>query len=97
MQDMSTPPRALLHCPPRSTLVLEGEGLVLETLELDGALSLKAGEGARVTVRGLKVSNDGWEMVPLPVDASHVQEEDRYGYCMQAAAGHTPSYLSKYL
>lgn len=58
--------------------MLDGEGLVLESLELDGALLLKAGAGARVTVRGLNVSNDGWEMVPLPVDASHVREEDRY-------------------
>ena len=37
--------------------MLEGEGLTLEKLELDGALILRAAEGARVSVRGLKVSN----------------------------------------
>ena len=60
-----------------STLVLEGEGLHLEGLELDGALVIKAAPGARVSVRGLKVSNEGWVMVPLPEDLSQVVEEDR--------------------
>lgn len=60
-----------------STLVLEGEGLHLEGLELDGALVIKAAPGARVSVRGLKVSNEGWVMVPLPEDLSQVSEEDR--------------------
>ncbi|CAN0065898.1 unnamed protein product [Sphacelaria rigidula] len=63
--------------PTCSTLILEGEELYLESVELDGALSLKAGAGARVTVRGLKVSNDGWAMIPLPEDTSQVTEEDR--------------------
>lgn len=57
--------------------MLEGEGLVLETLDLDGALVIKAVPGARVSVRGLKLSNDGWVMVPLPEDASRIMEEDR--------------------
>ena len=57
--------------------MLEGEGLTLEKLELDGALILRAAEGARVSVRGLKVSNEGWVMVPLPPDSSKVSEEDR--------------------
>ncbi|CAN0327445.1 unnamed protein product, partial [Hapterophycus canaliculatus] len=59
------------------TLVLAGEGLHLEGLELDGALVISAAPGARVSVRGLKVSNAGWEMVPLPDDLSKVSEEDR--------------------
>lgn len=57
--------------------MLEGAGLVLETLELDGALTIKAADGVRLSVRGLKVSNEGWEMVPLPEDLSQVLEEDR--------------------
>lgn len=64
--------------PPPSTLVLEGEGLKLESLKLDGALVIKACEGARVLVRGLEVCNEGWEMVPLPQDGSEVLEEDRW-------------------
>ena len=58
--------------------MLEGEGLTLENLELDGALIPRAAEGARVSVRGLKVSNDGWVMVPLTQDSSKVSEEDRW-------------------
>lgn len=74
------PPKRTVPAPfflSRSTLVLEGEGLHLEGLELDGALVIKAGPGARVSVRGLKVSNEGWAMVPLPEDLSLVAEEDR--------------------
>ncbi|CAM9307727.1 unnamed protein product [Pylaiella littoralis] len=71
----------------RSTLVLEGEGLHLEGLELDGALVIKAAPGARVTVRGLKVSNEGWAMVPLPEDLSQIIEEDRVrGYLIEKKA-----------
>ncbi|CAN0307895.1 unnamed protein product, partial [Ectocarpus sp. 6 AP-2014] len=71
----------------RSTLVLEGEGLHLEGLELDGALVIKAAPGARVSVRGLKVSNEGWVMVPLPEDLSQVSEEDRVrGYLIEKKA-----------
>lgn len=57
--------------------MLGGEGLHLEGLELDGALVITAAPGARVSVRGLKVSNAGWVMVPLPGDLSQVAEEDR--------------------
>lgn len=49
----------------------------MEALDLDGALVIKAVAGARVSVRGLKLSNDGWVMVPLPENASHILEEDR--------------------
>jgi UDP-sugar pyrophosphorylase len=49
---------------PESVLVVEGEGVVLEDLELDGALVVKACAGAKVTVKGLKVSNKGWTYLP---------------------------------
>lgn len=61
-----------------STLVLEGEGVTLESLDLDGTLIIRAGEGVQLLVRDLKVSNEGWAMVPLPDDASGVSEEDRW-------------------
>lgn len=61
-------------------MLLSGEGLEIESLELDGALVIKAGEGARVSVRGLKVSNRGWGMMPLPQDPSQVTEEDRWAF-----------------
>lgn len=49
---------------PESVLVVEGEGVVLEDLTLDGALVVKACAGAKVTVKGLKVSNKGWTYTP---------------------------------
>ena len=49
------------------TLVLEGEQICLENVEIaDGAaLVIHACAGARVTVKGLKVANDGFQMVRL--------------------------------
>ena len=47
-----------------SVLVVEGEGVIFENLELDGALVVKACAGAKVTVKGLKVRNKGWTYAP---------------------------------
>jgi UDP-sugar pyrophosphorylase len=44
---------------PRSALVVEGD-VVIESLELDGALHLRAVKGQKLVVRHLKVSNRGW-------------------------------------
>ena len=49
----------------RSTLVLDGEDIILDGLVLDGALIVKAVAGASVQIRGLAVTNAGWEYVPL--------------------------------
>ena len=48
-----------------SALVLLGAGIVVESLDLDGALEVRACEGARVTVRGLAVKNAGVAFEPL--------------------------------
>jgi UDP-sugar pyrophosphorylase len=42
-----------------SVLVVEGAGVKLESLELDGALTIRACPGANVTVKGLNVKNAG--------------------------------------
>jgi UDP-sugar pyrophosphorylase len=49
------------------TLVLDGEGITLEGVDIgDGAaLVVKACEGANVKVRGIRVENDGFEIVRL--------------------------------
>lgn len=47
----------------RSSLVIEGDDVTLEDLTLDGALTIRAVPGARVTIAGLKVHNDGWGAV----------------------------------
>eukprot|EP00500_Bicosoecida_sp_ms1_P004104 CAMPEP_0203808568 /NCGR_PEP_ID=MMETSP0115-20131106/1694_1 /ASSEMBLY_ACC=CAM_ASM_000227 /TAXON_ID=33651 /ORGANISM="Bicosoecid sp, Strain ms1" /LENGTH=621 /DNA_ID=CAMNT_0050717259 /DNA_START=128 /DNA_END=1993 /DNA_ORIENTATION=+ len=43
----------------RSTLVLRGDDIVVEELDLDGALEIRAAPGARVTVKKLAVRNAG--------------------------------------
>ena len=50
----------------RSSLVISGEGsVVIESLQLDGALEIRTIAGASVTIRGLVVTNQGWELVAL--------------------------------
>ena len=39
--------------------------IILDGLVLDGALIVKAVAGASVQIRGLAVTNAGWEYVPL--------------------------------
>jgi UDP-sugar pyrophosphorylase len=51
-----------------SSLVLDGAGIVVKSLELDGALSIQACEGASVTVDGLVVKNKGRPFVPTNGD-----------------------------
>ncbi|MDK2857604.1 MAG: putative uridylyltransferase [Verrucomicrobiota bacterium] len=50
-----------------ATLILDGKDIFLENVELPGpsALVIKACDGARVTVKNLKVENDGFELVKL--------------------------------
>jgi UDP-sugar pyrophosphorylase len=47
----------------RSSLVLSGDGLVIESLDLDGALVVECEEGALGVIRNLSVKNDGWVKV----------------------------------
>lgn len=49
----------------RSSLVLEGESLVVKDLDLDGALVIRTGHGCEVEVDGLVVRNKGWERVEV--------------------------------
>eukprot|EP00804_Cyclotella_cryptica_P021876 CCRYP_000840-RA/>CCRYP_000840-RA protein AED:0.23 eAED:0.23 QI:1638/1/1/1/1/1/3/361/525 len=44
----------------RSSLVLIGEGLIVESLDLDGALIIECEEGATGVIRNLSVQNKGW-------------------------------------
>lgn len=46
-----------------STLIVEGD-VTFESLELKGTLSIEAREGAKVTVKDLKVKNAGWTTKP---------------------------------
>ncbi len=48
-----------------AALVLRGAGIVVESLDLDGALEVVAAPGANVVIRGLTVRNAGVAFVPL--------------------------------
>jgi hypothetical protein len=50
---------------PRSVLLLDGPGIQIKNLRVDGALVVKAVPGARVVIDGLSVSNAGWSWTPL--------------------------------
>jgi UDP-sugar pyrophosphorylase len=53
----------------RSSLVVEGN-IVIESLDLDGALIIRCEEGATGTIRGLVVDNKGWNKVSDTSDNS---------------------------
>jgi hypothetical protein len=54
-----------------SSLVLSGSGLVVESLDLDGALVVECEEGATGTIQNLSVKNSGWVKVS---DDSNIDE-----------------------
>jgi len=49
----------------RSVLIVEGSGITIKSLDLDGTLILRAPEGVSATVDGLSCKNAGWEYVRL--------------------------------
>ena len=62
------------------TLVLDGKDITLENVEItDGsALVIKACDGAKVTVKNLKVDNAGFERVPLTPEEMERDETPEY-------------------
>ena len=67
----------------RSSLVLEGEGLRVKNLDLDGALVIRTGHDCDVTVDGLIVRNRGYELAEV-ADGEDVPEEVAIrGYTMR--------------
>ncbi len=59
------PSPAAVRISQRSALVIEGSDVIVEGLELDGALVVRACSGAKVTLRGLVVKNAGWALTPF--------------------------------
>lgn len=60
----------------RSALVVEGEGVEIADLTLDGALVIKAAPGVKLAVKGLKVSNAGWSFSPLTEEEAKTVPEE---------------------
>ena len=66
----------------KSSLVLEGQGLVVKNLQLDGALIIRTGPECEVEVDGLVVENKGYELEEIP-EGVDVDETVRIrGYTM---------------
>lgn len=81
----------------RSTLVVKGD-VVIENLELDGALIINAEDGAQVVIRNLKVQNDGWNFVPVNVEDKSVDESLRIrGYTIERKASQNLRYSTKHV
>ncbi|MFA5380201.1 MAG: UTP--glucose-1-phosphate uridylyltransferase, partial [Dehalococcoidia bacterium] len=62
----------------RSTLYLEGEGIEIEDLDLDGTLIVKVGKGVNVSIKGLKVKNAGWKLEEMSVAQMKDEETPAY-------------------
>lgn len=66
----------------RSSLVLDGHHLTIRGLELDGALVVRCGTESFVTIDGLKVKNDGWELQELDPAKEYSETVRIRGYTM---------------
>ncbi len=66
----------------RSSLVLDGNGIYVKDMDLDGALMIKVCDGAEVTIDGLVVTNKGWELVEIPEGAAVPETVSIRGYTM---------------
>jgi UDP-sugar pyrophosphorylase len=49
----------------RSVLLVEGGGVTVKSLDLDGTLVVRAAPGAKVVIDGLVVKNEGWALETL--------------------------------
>ena len=58
-----------------STLIVEGNGVTLENLRLNGALIVRVVPGATVRIKNLTVENRGWEFVRLEEEEDEVSED----------------------
>jgi len=62
---------------------LEGEGLTVKNLDLDGALIIRTGHDCSVLVDGLVVRNKGYEVEEIPEGADVPEEVAIRGYTMK--------------
>lgn len=67
----------------RSALVLDGEGLTVKNLDLDGALIIRTGPGCEVLVDGLVVKNKGYVVKENEEGADIPEEVAIRGYVME--------------
>lgn len=66
----------------RSSLVLEGQGIKIKNLKLDGALVLRAAPHCEVEIDGLTVENEGCILEEIPEGADVEESVSIRGYTM---------------
>eukprot|EP00485_Elphidium_margaritaceum_P003951 CAMPEP_0202686322 /NCGR_PEP_ID=MMETSP1385-20130828/2140_1 /ASSEMBLY_ACC=CAM_ASM_000861 /TAXON_ID=933848 /ORGANISM="Elphidium margaritaceum" /LENGTH=627 /DNA_ID=CAMNT_0049340881 /DNA_START=40 /DNA_END=1923 /DNA_ORIENTATION=+ len=68
----------------RSTLVLDGEGIEIDGLKLDGALVIRCtGQNTKVVIKNLTVVNKGYEYKAIDINDANVAEKYRIrGYVL---------------
>ena len=59
-----------------SSLVIEGDNIAINGLSLNGALVIRATNGAKVTIKDFHVENKGWEWKPLEENSTAASEEE---------------------
>lgn len=67
----------------RSTLVIDAEELEIHGLVLEGALEIRAVEGARITLRDLVIENQGWVARALEPHSNAPPQLAIRGYCFE--------------
>ena len=66
----------------KSSLVLEGQGLTVKNLDLDGALIIRSSPECEVEVNGLVVRNKGYQLEEIPEGADVEEAVSIRGYTM---------------
>eukprot|EP00934_Nitzschia_sp_Nitz4_P001896 Nitzschia sp. Nitz4//scaffold144_size56818//34913//37218//NITZ4_006541-RA/size56818-processed-gene-0.69-mRNA-1//1//CDS//3329536528//1896//frame0 len=66
----------------RSSLVLDANHVTIRNLKLDGALEIRAGKDTHITIDGLEVENEGWDLVPNDPSKEYEEAIAIRGYTM---------------
>lgn len=82
IQDLVEKVKGPVRITDRSSVVLGGHHLLIKNLDVDGALIIDAGPDCYVTVDGLKVNNEGWELQELDPKIDYPEEVRIRGYTM---------------
>jgi UDP-sugar pyrophosphorylase len=67
-----------------SSLILEGSGIVINGLQLNGTLIVRALNGSSIVINDLEVDNNGWDFLDVNTEDEAIEEKYRIrGYLLQ--------------